>query len=97
MNVYSPEYPNTLADVPVGAFFEMVSYEGLYQRVQLPETYQLGQNRQRLSAKDFNTMWPELITVTKDGDGHHLPILGTDGKVFLMSKMKPVRIREVSS
>jgi hypothetical protein len=94
---YSPEFPNTLEDVPVGAFFEMVSYAGRYQRVQLPEAYQLGQNRRQLSPRDFQQDVSKLITVTKDGDGHHLPILGTDGRVFMMSKMKPVRIERSPS
>jgi hypothetical protein len=28
---------------------------------------------------------------TRDGDGHHLPVVGADGRVFMMSKIKPVR------
>ena len=28
---------------------------------------------------------------TYHGDGHHLPVVGADGRVFMMSKIKPVR------
>ena len=82
-----PGYPSRLADTTVGQSFEMYLYEGVYMRVRLPEGYRLASNRRPLT--DLND--PTNLTITPDGDGHHLPVVGADGRVFLMSGAKPVR------
>ena len=80
-------YPLTLNDIQVGQRFEMLNYRGTYMRVSLPDEYRLGTGRTHITRENID----DAFTVTRDGDGHHIPIVGADGRVFMMSKVKPVR------
>lgn len=80
-------YPSTLDDMRVGQRFEMLNYRGTYMRVSLPDEYRLGTGRTPVTRENIDS----AFTVTRDGDGHHIPVVGADGRVFLMSKNKLVR------
>jgi hypothetical protein len=80
-------YPSTLNDMRVGQRFEMLNYHGTYMRVRLPDEYRLGTNRTPVTHENIDS----AFTVTPDGDGGHIPIVGADGNVLMMAKTKPVR------
>jgi hypothetical protein len=71
----------------VGQRFEMLNYRGTYMRVSLPDEYRLGPGRTHITRENID----DAFTVTRDGDALDLPVVGADGRVFMMSKIKPVR------
>jgi len=80
-------YPLRLSDARVGDRFEMLNYKGIHTRVRLPEDYIIGPNRVPVTRNNID----QAIRVTRDGDGHHIPVLGPDGVVFLMFGSNPIR------